>query len=237
MGRHLQYGLCILIILLVVSGILVPLDTVYADYDLPKVIRLHVVANSDATVDQELKNKVRDAVITQMATAFKASTDLAQARQLIRKNLPAIEERARQELAKYGKDYTVKAQLGVFEFPTKTYGNMTLAAGYYEALRITIGEGAGTNWWCVLYPPLCFIDLPHGLSANKQIDEKDLEKVPVEFRLKILEVAKNSAKNSFADLPHGLSANKQIDKKDLGKVPFEFRLKNLKIAKKSMKNS
>lgn len=123
------------------------------------LIRLHVLANSDSEADQALKRKVRDEIIQVMAPEFLASGDIESARLTARANLDRIESIAGQVIQAEGKDYPVTAELDTFPFPTKHYGAFILPAGDYEAVRVVIGSGGGTNWWCVLFPPLCFVDM------------------------------------------------------------------------------
>lgn len=126
------------------------------------LIRLHVIANSDSAVDQELKKNIRDVVINYMKEQLRDSKDVGQTEYIINNNLGKIEELARNEISRQGKEYSVKATLGSYPFPTKAYGDVTLPAGYYQALKVVIGKGDGSNWWCVLFPPLCFVDVTHG---------------------------------------------------------------------------
>lgn len=120
-----------------------------------KVVRLHVVANSDSEEDQALKLRVRDAILARTTALLEASEDRSTAEGLIRGQLLELEEIAAREIAAAGYDYTVEAQLTEMDFPTKEYESFTLPAGNYLALRVTIGEGKGQNWWCVVFPPLC----------------------------------------------------------------------------------
>ncbi len=120
-----------------------------------KMIRLHVIANSDTQEDQSLKLQVRDEVLTQATAILEESCDMAQAVVLLEQALPAIEETARQKIEAEGYDYTVSARLEQTEFPTKVYDGFALPSGEYLALRVVIGEGGGENWWCVVFPPLC----------------------------------------------------------------------------------
>ena len=122
------------------------------------VIRFHVLANSDSKEDQELKLKVRDRVINQMNPLFDENGDISGAREVIINNLDRIKLVAQDEIKNCGYDYDVSVSLKDCEFPTKEYGDIVLPAGTYEALRIEIGEAKGKNWWCVLFPPLCFVD-------------------------------------------------------------------------------
>ena len=120
-----------------------------------KMIRLHVIANSDAQDDQALKLQVRDAVLAQATDILQQSRDMVDAERKLRLALPAIETAAREKVVAEGYDYAVAARLEQTEFPTKEYDGFSLPAGEYLALRVVIGEGAGQNWWCVVFPPLC----------------------------------------------------------------------------------
>ena len=120
-----------------------------------KMIRLHVIANSDSDADQTLKLCVRDAVLCRAEEILRQSTDMTEARARLRDSLPAIGDAAAQELAAQGSGYSVSVALEDTEFPRKTYDGFALPAGEYMALRVVIGAGEGRNWWCVVYPPLC----------------------------------------------------------------------------------
>ena len=120
------------------------------------VLRLHILANSDSIDDQALKLKVRDKVLTQTETLFRSQPEnAADAEQLVAEHLETLEQTAQQLVWDEGYSYAVKAQLVEMPFDDRTYGEWTMPAGDYEALRITIGEAAGQNWWCVMYPSLC----------------------------------------------------------------------------------
>ncbi len=130
------------------------------------LIRLHVVANSDTEADQNIKFRVRDAILADAGRQLAATGDIAAARQLVSCSLREITATARSEIFQAGEVYSVQAEVGDFDFPTRTYGSTTFPAGNYEAVRLVIGEGKGQNWWCVLFPPLCLVDV-----ATK-VDEK-----------------------------------------------------------------
>jgi len=134
-------------------------------------IRLHVVANSDSQFDQDLKRRVRDAIVRDVAHVFLAIDDIASARDIARNNLDLIQETAEREVRAAGKEYPVRVELACFPFPTKHYGPFILPAGDYEAVQVVIGEGGGTNWWCVLFPPLCFVDLTRSVAAVNPYSE------------------------------------------------------------------
>lgn len=123
-----------------------------------KVIRFHVLANSDTQEDQNLKLKVRDAVGSYMQPRLNGISDIETSRRVIQKNLPGITKLAEGIIAQEGYTYKIEASLAVTDFPEKTYGNYTFPAGKYEALEVVIGDGRGHNWWCVMYPNLCFFN-------------------------------------------------------------------------------
>ena len=120
-----------------------------------KVVRLHVLANSDSEEDQALKLRVRDRVLERATELLEQSADRQEAEALLRGNLLELENLAAEEIAAAGYDYPVTAELTDTTFPTREYDGFTLPAGEYLALRIVLGEGAGQNWWCVVFPPLC----------------------------------------------------------------------------------
>ena len=120
-----------------------------------RVVRLHVLANSDGEEDQELKLLVRVRVLARATELLTQAGNRAEAESLLRRELPELEALAARELRANGCDYPVTAELTDTEFPTREYDGFTLPAGEYLALRVVIGEGAGRNWWCVVFPPLC----------------------------------------------------------------------------------
>ncbi len=120
-----------------------------------RVLRLHIIANSDSTVDQQLKLKVRDAVLAAGGDLLAGSADREDALCTAAASLSDLEAVAQQTVRDAGFAYSVRATVGEAYFPTREYGAVTLPAGRYEAVRFVIGEGKGHNWWCVLFPPLC----------------------------------------------------------------------------------
>ena len=133
-----------------------------------EVLRLHVIANSDETYDQELKLKVRDAVLRSGKTVFSGSEDIISAENEIADKKEVILYSAVETVRNLGYDYDVKLELTRSYFPTRTYDNLTLPAGYYKAVRIIIGEGKGKNWWCIMFPPLC---LPSATKKDEIISD------------------------------------------------------------------
>ena len=119
------------------------------------VIRLHVIANSDSEADQALKLAVRDRVLEQAEGLYPQEATLAEAQAALEGQLNALAAAGREVVEERGYDYPVAAQLTDCWFPTKEYEGFALPAGNYTALRVTIGEGRGQNWWCVAFPPLC----------------------------------------------------------------------------------
>ena len=143
-----------------------------------RVVRLHVLANSDTEEDQALKLLVRDAVLERATEILEQSEDRRSAEALLRESLPELEALAQAEVQANGYDYTVTAELEDTAFPTREYDGFSLPAGEYLALRILIGEGAGQNWWCVVFPPLCTAvsaDVPEtALAAGLTEDQVSL---------------------------------------------------------------
>ncbi|MBE7026607.1 MAG: stage II sporulation protein R [Ruminococcaceae bacterium] len=165
------------------------------------LVRLHVVANSDDVYDQQIKLIVRDALIDEFGPVLDGAANQKQAEQIITDNLKNIEKVAQTTLEKHGFKYSAKALYEKTHFPTKKYANIMLPPGEYDALRIVLGEGKGQNWWCVMYPPLCFegsvlgvIDEAKANMLKQNIGESGYEiitqkdTVPVNFKFKILEI-------------------------------------------------
>ena len=136
-----------------------------------KVLRFHVLANSDSEADQNLKLAVRDAVGSYMQEKLADVENLEECELVVRQSLGEIEDAAAETIAENGYDYDVTAELEHTSFPVKNYGSYTFPAGDYEALRIVIGEGNGHNWWCVMYPNMCFSDSMYEV-VDKEAGEK-----------------------------------------------------------------
>ncbi|PFB14597.1 stage II sporulation protein R [Bacillus cereus] len=163
-----------LLILLIGAQLLVQFGYMKADAKGPSVIpkeavRLRILANSDSDKDQALKRKVRDEVKAQIDGWVADLTSFEEARKVIQSHIPEIEKTVENTLKREGsKDsFQVKFSKNV-KFPTKVYGNFIYPAGEYEAVLITIGEGEGANWWCVLFPPMCFLDFSSGTAVRKE---------------------------------------------------------------------
>ncbi len=135
-----------------------------------EVIRFHVLANSDSEADQALKLKVKDSVLEKFRPQLQAAETRDDALTFLQANMSAIEQYANEVVKSEGYDYAVKASMEKTDFPTKQYLNTAFPAGEYDALRIQIGTAEGQNWWCVMFPPLCFVDV-----TKKEIPEKELQ--------------------------------------------------------------
>ncbi|WP_427337808.1 stage II sporulation protein R [Caloranaerobacter sp. DY30410] len=210
----------LIFVLLIVSSI-VFLSDVYKNRESYKnnLIRFHVIANSDSPEDQQLKLKVRDRIINEMNSKFEKVSSLGESKKIILDNLDTIEYIAKKQIREAGKNYDVNVQFGEYDFPTKSYGNFTLPAGKYQAVRVVIGEGKGKNWWCVMFPPLCFIDITHGITNSKIkqelkgvlteeeynmiINANNEREVPLKLKFKVVELLEKS-KLRFAKMLVGL---------------------------------
>ena len=168
------------------------------------VFRLHVIANSDSKEDQDLKYIVRDNLLSYMNEICSNCKTKQEAIDIVTENKDKFEEIAKSTIKERGFSYDVRINIGNFKFPTKNYGDISLPAGLYDALRVEIGEAKGQNWWCVMFPPLCFVDVTSGVvpDESKQImqdnlgDEEyklisDNESSDIKFKFSIVEFFKN----------------------------------------------
>ena len=169
------------------------------------VFRLHILANSDSKEDQELKIKVRNFLLDYMNSLCSNCKSKEEAIILVEQNKEKFREIALNTVKENGYNYDVKINIGNFQFPTKNYGDISLPAGYYDALRVEIGEAKGQNWWCVMFPPLCFVDISSGIvpDESKKLMEDNLSEeefalvsdssnAEIQFKFKILEFFTNS---------------------------------------------
>lgn len=145
------------------------------DAPIPKqAFRLRIIANSDSTADQNVKRAVRDAVVVEVAKLVQGAKTEPEAQARVTAALPQLRQIALNVTRQNGFTYPVRAKVGEAQFPTKLYGNQVYPAGQYKALVITLGQGAGQNWWCVLFPPLCFIDIASGDAVPNTAGFPDL---------------------------------------------------------------
>lgn len=158
------------IMTIVINGEVKKVDNISKDYK-DKLIRFHVIANSNTDEDQELKLKVRDEVIKYLQPKLQNSKIIKESEAIIKKEYSSLEEISKNIILKNGYNYSVKVGIQYSNFPTKQYSNIVLPAGEYKALKIIIGKGEGKNWWCVMFPPLCFVDESNGV-IDKSTDDK-----------------------------------------------------------------
>ena len=169
------------------------------------VFRLHVLANSDSKEDQDLKYKVRDSLLNYMNSICNNCSNKKEAINLVEKYKNNFKQIALDTIHNEGYNYEVNINIGNFEFPTKTYGDISLPSGFYDALRVEIGKAKGQNWWCVMFPPLCFVDVSSGIvpDESKEVlnesltDEEfsivsDTSNKEVQFKFKLLEFFNNA---------------------------------------------
>ena len=140
------------------------------------VFRLHVIANSDSKEDQELKYMVRDNLINYMNSLTENISSKEQAIEIAKENEQEFYKIAKNTIKEKGYNYDVKINIDNFYFPTKYYGDISLPAGNYDALKVEIGQASGQNWWCVMFPPLCFVDMTSGIvpDNSKKIMRENL---------------------------------------------------------------
>lgn len=170
-------------------------ELVYEDI-VNEIIRFHVIANSDSDEDQSLKLKVRDKVVEFVSSSLRNCESLDDARNFLISNKSEIESIAKSVVDENGYSYNVTSTLSRENFPDKVYGDVVFPQGEYEAYRILIGEAKGQNWWCVMFPPLCFVDGTKEVVDSKKVintlennddDDKGKEN-KIKFKFKLFEM-------------------------------------------------
>lgn len=164
------------------------------------VFRLHVIANSDSEEDQNLKYKVRDKLIEYMNSLIPECSNKNEVITKAQEHIEEFKQVAINTIISEGYNYNVDVEIGNFEFPTKHYGDISFPAGYYDALKVKIGKAEGKNWWCVMFPPLCFVDISTGIVPDESKKEmqnnmneeefaliSDNKSADIQFKFKILE--------------------------------------------------
>ncbi|OON93960.1 MAG: stage II sporulation protein R [Candidatus Epulonipiscioides saccharophilum] len=154
--------------------LLVLLDTkTFADTTTQKlrenVIRFHVLANSNSSEDQRIKEQIRDEIIRYIQPILQHIDSIEQSRITILTHMDRMQALAEEVIKQNNRTDPITIELGISKFPTKTYGDILFPAGQYEACRILIGQAEGNNWWCVLFPPLCYVDLATGVESNSEL--------------------------------------------------------------------
>lgn len=183
------------------------------------LIRFHVIANSDNEEDQNLKLKVKNRVIDYLYPYLNASESLDESRQIIKDKMEDVKKLAEEVIKENNYNYNVQVELSRENFPDKSYGNITLPQGNYEAFRIIIGDGEGRNWWCVMFPPLCFVDES---KAEVEYDETE-EKINSKRNNSNLDLGISSDKNKSDKLEN---IDKESNKNDI-----QIKFKTVEILK------
>ncbi len=160
------------------------------------LIRLHISASSDSREDQQIKLQVRDALLADTTPILEQADSRQEALELLRQELPRLENRANQVLTELGETQRARVSLGRELFGTRYYSGFALPGGYYDALRVSIGGGEGKNWWCVVYPQLCMSaatesDAVPAMGTLSQSDAQLLEEGEIRFRFRCLELLEN----------------------------------------------
>lgn len=169
------------------------------------VFRLHVIANSDSDEDQNLKYKVRDNLLYYMNNICKDCRSKEEAINIVSEHQEEFKQVALETIKNEGYSYDIKIEIGNFEFPTKQYGDISLPAGFYDALKVEIGKAEGRNWWCVMFPSLCFVNISSGIVPDESkealqnvlSDEEyaiisDNSNYGIKFKFKLLEFFANT---------------------------------------------
>ena len=176
-NSKIRYVIILLFLLLIYTSICAISYANVVSSDISgSIFRLHVIANSDSVEDQELKYIVRDKLLEYMNEISIGITDKEEIIKLAFEHKDDFYNIAKNTVEEKGYNYDIKINIGNFSFPTKNYGDIYLPAGNYDALRIEIGNAEGKNWWCVMFPPLCFVDVSSGIvpDESKQIIKENL---------------------------------------------------------------
>lgn len=239
MKKSIIFGICIILL----SGLVLSKSVHSSAIDISdKLIRFHVVANSDSEEDQSVKLRIRDEILQKYGPILSESGSREESLQLIRENLEEIEITADKILKEEGINYSARAVLGESTFPIKQYGSITLPAGEYTALKVVLGEGGGRNWWCVMFPPLCFIDVTRGLTSD-ETDRQLKRVISSEEAESITAFKQNTTKTEVVAKVQGSSTKalgsvkgiKPAEKTNTIKPAVEFRFKSVELIKKTFR--
>ena len=171
----------------------------------PEILRFHVLANSYSDEDQQLKLRVRTLLLDSIYEELGENASLDDTKEYVLANKDSLEQEAEDYMKAEGYDYPAHMEVTECYFPTKTYGDMVFPCGTYDAVRVEIGKGKGHNWWCVLYPPLCFVDSTYAVvpDSSREILRESLDaadyqallkkqpEVHIRIRSKFLELLEN----------------------------------------------
>ena len=175
------------------------------------VFRLHVIANSDSIEDQNLKYKVRDNLIEYMNSICSNSSSKEETMQIVNDNISNFTDIVNKTVQENGFSYSASLEIGNFEFPTKTYADISFPAGFYDGIKIKLGKSEGQNWWCVLYPSLCFVDVTSGIVPDDSKEE--LQETLSEEEYRIISDTSNSTINFKFKLIEFFAKNKLLTAK------------------------
>lgn len=219
-------------------------DSDFAERLGDKLVRFHVVANSNSIEDQSIKLKIRDMVLSEIGGRLEKLETRAAALEYLKNHLSEIESIANRLLSDAGFPYLSRAYVDKFNFPVKSYGETTLPEGSYTALKIVLGNGNGKNWWCVMFPPLCFIDITRGLASEES--NKQLSRVLNKDEISKISAERNGAvmKQTRTSMPikqivgKALTNDSSIAKGSQNKTKqkgFEIKFKSLELVEKLFK--
>lgn len=204
MKKKIKY--CLILTFLLILFILTTLNsyaTTVSQNLSNNFFRLHILANSDSEFDQALKLKIRDNIIKYMELQDFSGSSKEDIINSVKANLEKYQEIAEETIKDTGYNYSVTVNVGNFYFPTKEYGNISLPSGYYDGLKIEIGEAKGQNWWCSLFPPLCFVDISSGIideasqnNLKENLSDEEYAIITsndktIKLKFKILEIFSN----------------------------------------------
>ena len=175
-----------------------------------KLIRFHVIANSDTEEDQNLKLKVRDKVVEALTEKLSGVESLEEAEEILEDNIDYVNQIAREVISSNNYDYEVNTMLSYENFPNKVYGDYVFPQGNYEAYRVIIGSGQGQNWWCVMFPSLCFVD-----ESKSDVDSTNLKE-----EIENIEAKENKEDNKVEENTSDL--NKEDNNKSDIKIKFKI---------------
>lgn len=157
-----------------------------------KVLRLHIIANSNSKEDQNLKLKVRDRILSEFSDKLSMKNNIEEVKKEIEKNISQIKFIAQNEVHNNGFDYKIDVEVVNMYFNTRQYNNTTMPSGFYDALRITLGEGKGKNWWCVMFPPICLAATEQKSNLEDVLNPAEMDIVQnnseYSLKLKIVEI-------------------------------------------------
>ncbi|KMY51969.1 stage II sporulation protein R [Peribacillus loiseleuriae] len=237
----MRKNLALIYLLILTIGTIVSLympkveATVEATEMIPdEAIRLRILANSDLEVDQVVKRHIRDEVNKEITTWVEDLTSLDEARTIITSNIPQIQKIAERIIAEKGLNQAVTVKFGQAEFPTKLYGQYLYPAGEYEAIVITIGAGEGANWWCVLFPPLCFLDFSNGTAVSQTpFEEKEVEvQKPIEEKEEVQTPIEEKEETQKRPVEEKKEAQSPIEEKKEEYSPIEEKVEEHSLVEK-----